>query len=43
MDGIICSDRSVKLDVTTVDLTKLTFLDDATYEFVGGGEATNGY
>jgi|GEM_PF-3086765 len=33
------------LDVNTIgtDSSELIFLDDANYEFVGGGDAVNGY
>ena len=43
MNQLTFTTSDVELDITTVDLSKLAFLDDASYEFVGGGEATNGY
>ena len=35
--------ETLELDVIAVDSCELVFLEDSSYEFVGGGDAVNGY
>ncbi len=35
--------ESLECDLVRTDSSELIFLDDSSYEFVGGGDAVNGY
>ena len=35
--------EALELNLLGADSSELMFLDDASYEFVGGGDAVNGY